>query len=287
MPTRGTVFDVPPGQFDDQVLNAPPNLTVVVDFWAEWCAPCRALGPILERLVAAYGGRVVLAKVDIEQDREVAVRFGIQSIPAVKMFRAGQLVGEFIGALPEAQVARILEAAVPSPADELVAEGDGLLHEGQVAEAAERYEEAFKQEPRHAGALLRLGTAAAEQGDADRARSLLEQIGEDAVEHEAAQAVLGRLDFEAHCRRRGGEAACRRALEQDPDDLDARYDLACCLVVEGNHEGALAELLRVLSTDRSYRDGAAKEAVLRVFALAGARSELANTYRRKLASILY
>ena len=99
--------------------------------------------------------------------------------------------------------------------------------------------------------------------------------------------MLARFDFEANCRRRGGEAACRRALVQDPHDLAARYDQAGCLVVAGDHEGALAELLRVLSTDRGYRDGAAKEAVLRVFALVGPRSELANTYRRKLASVLY
>jgi putative thioredoxin len=287
MPSRGTVFNVPPGQFDAQVLNAAPNVTVVVDFWAEWCAPCRALGPILERVVSGYGGRAVLAKVDIEQDRELAMRYGIQSIPAVKIFRAGRMVGEFMGALPEAEVARIIGAFVPSPADELVAKGDGLLKEGKVDRATDCYAKALQEDAHHAGALLRLGTAAAEQGDADKARPLLQQIGEDAAEYEAAQAVLARFGFEANCRRRGGEAGARKALEQNPGDLDARYDLACCLVVTGDHAGALDELLAVLSADKNYGDGAAREAVLRVFSLVGPRSELANTYRRKLAAVLY
>lgn len=287
MSPQPTVFDVPPGQFEAQVLGAPPDVTVVVDFWAEWCAPCRALGPVLEKVVAGYGGRVVLAKVNIDQDRELAMQFGIQSIPSVKIFRAGRVVGEFMGALPEPDVARVIAAAVPSPADELVAEGDRLLQSGQVDQAAERYARALAEDEHHAGALLRLGTAAAEQGEAEKARSLLERIGEDATEYEAAQVVLARFGFEANCRRRGGEEACRKALEEQPDDLDARYDLACCLVVKGDYAGALDELLAVLSADKNHGDGAAREAVLRIFALVGTRSELANKYRRKLAAVLY
>ncbi|NLW50685.1 MAG: tetratricopeptide repeat protein [Candidatus Brocadiaceae bacterium] len=287
MRTREAVFDVPPGQFDSRVLDAPADLTVVVDFWAEWCGPCRSLGPILERVVVGYGGRVVLAKVNIDQDREAAMRLGIQSIPTVKIFRGGQIVGEFMGALPEAEVARIVAAAVPSVADELVAEGDRRLETGKAEAAAENYEKALREDPHHTGALLRLGTAAAEQGRPDEARALLGRIEEDAEEYEAARAVLARFEFEANCRRRGGEAACRRAVEADPDDLGARYDLACCLVVREDYEGALDELLTVLSADKNHGDGAAREAVLRVFALAGPRSELANAYRRKLATVLY
>jgi putative thioredoxin len=287
MSPQSIVFDVPPGQFDAQVMNAPADVTVVVDFWAEWCAPCRALGPVLERVVSGYDGRVLLAKVDIDQDRELAARFGIQSIPSVKMFRGGQLVGEFMGALPEPDVARIIAAAVPSPADELVAEGDELLRAGKADQAAERYANALLEDAHHTAALLRLGTAAAAQGDVEKARTLLGQIGEDAAEYEAAQGVLAGFEFEANCRRRGGEAACRAALEESPDDLDARYDLACCLIVKGDHAGALDELLKVLSADKNHGDGAARDAVLSVFALVGPRSELANTYRRKLAAVLY
>ena len=287
MPSRGTVFEVPPGQFDDLVLNASPRLTVVVDFWAEWCAPCRALSPILERVVRSYDGRAVLAKVNIEEDREVALRFGVQGIPAVKVFRAGQVVGEFIGALPEPQVARILEAAIPSPADELVADGDELLAQGSVVEATGRYEQALEQAPRHAPALLRLGTAAAEQGDAEKARELLDRIGEDAPEYEAARGMLASLEFRETCRRAGGTDACRERTRQDPDSVDARYELACCLAAEGDSEAALEEFLNVLTRDKQYRDGAAKEAMLRIFALVGPHSELANAYRRKLAAVLY
>ncbi len=281
------VFDVTPGRFDEEVIDASAERPIVVDFWAEWCAPCRSLGPVIEQVVRSYEGRVRLARLDVEADPQAASRFGVRGIPAVKVFRGGRVVGEFVGALPEPEVRRALEAALPSEADELLAEGDRLIEDGRVEGAARRYGEALQREPDHAGALLRLGTMAVEQGKAEKARGLLERIEEHAAEHEAARAMLGRLEFAETCRRAGGREACARRAEEEPEDPDALYEMACCHAADEDYEAALERLLQVLRRDRAYRDGAAREAMVRIFTLVGPRSELADAYRRKLAGVLY
>ncbi len=281
------IFDVTPGQFEQQVIARSAQRPVVVDFWAEWCAPCRALTPILESTVGSYEGRALLAKLNIEQDPQTAQRYGVQGIPAVKVFRDGRVIGEFMGALPEAEVARILAAVLPSRADELVAQGDGLLQDHSVEEAEARYQDSLEQDPQHSGALLRLGTLAVEKGEGERASEFLSRIEEDAPEHEAALALLARIEFGETCRQKGGLAACEERAAGSPDDLDARYDLACCLAAESQYEGALDEFLKVVTADRAFRDQAAKNAMVRIFSLVGPRSELADTYRKKLAGVLY
>jgi putative thioredoxin len=281
------VFDVPPGQFQQQVLQRSLETTVVVDFWAEWCAPCRALGPILEQVVESYGGRAVLAKVNIEEDRQVAVKYGIQSIPAVKVFRDGAVVTEFVGALPAEQVRRVLDSVIPSPASELLAEGDDFATQRDIEGAESRYRRALEMEPGNSGALLRLGTIALERGQRDEARELLGRIEENMPDYAAAQGLLTRLQFQEQQATEGGVAESEKRLAQDPDDLDARYELACALTAEGEYERALPEFLEVVTRDRNYRDQAAKEAMVRIFSIIGPRSELADEYRKKLARVLY
>jgi len=286
MLSQQIVFDVPPGQFDARVVAASAKVPIVVDFWAEWCAPCRALGPILERVVASYEGRALLARVNVDKDPQVAARYGVQSIPAVKVFRGGRIVREFVGALPEGEVTRMLAGVLPSRADEFVSEGDRLTDEGCVQDAEKSYRSALEQSPEHAGALLRLGTIAAERGDAAEARELLARIEANAAEHSAAQAVRAQIEFGDRCRQKGGLAACEQRLAERASDAEARYDLACCLAAEGDYERALGEFLKVVSSDRNLRDQA-RNAMVRIFPLLGPDSELAAAYRRKLASALY
>jgi len=287
MADNQVVFDIAPGQFEQQVVAASSRRPIVVDFWAEWCVPCRTLGPILERIVRSYQGRALLAKLNVDQDQQTAVRYGVHSIPAVMVFRDGRVAGEFIGALPEPEVARILAAVLPSRADELVSEGDRLLEQGRIEEAESRYRQALEQDADHAGALLRLGTDALEDGRSEEARKLLSRIEENAPEHDDAQGLLARIEFVEGCTATGGLAACERRLAQNAHDLDARYDLACCLAAEENYDRALEEFLKIVETDKNYRDQAARNAMVRIFSLIGPRTELADSYRRKLARVLY
>jgi putative thioredoxin len=283
----GPAIDVGPGEFDRRVVQESFQRPVVVDFWAEWCAPCRALGPVLERVVDSFGGRALLARVNIEQDQEAAVRYGVQSIPAVKVFRDGQIVTEFVGALPEPDVRRILEAVLPSPADELVAEGDERLTAGDAEAAEGLFRKALGQQADHPGATLRLASLALERGAEEEAREMLGRIDESADEHDAALALLARIEFGETCAAAGGRAACAERLAADGGDLDARHELACCLAADGDYARALEEFLAVVTADRGFRDGAAKQAMVRIFSLVGSRSELADAYRKRLASALY
>lgn len=281
------VFDVDADQFEQRVIQKSKKKPVMVDFWAEWCAPCRSLGPVLEEVVRGYEGRVLLAKVDVDRNPELAAQHGVRGIPAVKVFHQGKVVREFTGAVPKVEVERILSGVVPGPEDELVAEGDRLLEKGKTRKAEQRYRQVLDQEPAHNGALLRLGRLMLGENRVEEGRELLARVQESAPEYTEARALLAGLGFRNTCRENGGLDACRSRVEEAPEDPEAHYNLGCCMAVEGRWEEALEELLTALTLDKNYGDGAAREAVLSIFALLGPQSDLVKPYRRRLAGVIY
>ena len=281
------VFDVQESDFEERVIKASTECPIVVDFWASWCAPCRILGPVLERVVASFGGSVKLAKLNTEQNPGLARTWGIQGIPAVKVFRDGRVVQEFVGALPEEQVQQILRQTIPSEGDERVREGDRLEEAGQHDEAEEEYRQALAAEPRHPGASVRLAKKALATGDISTARELAGSVPEDAPEREEAAVLLARIEFHEKCAEGGGREACSARIRQDGNDLDARFGLAMCLAAEGEYREALEQLMYVIQADKSYRDNAARDTMVRIFGIIGQRSELADEYRDRLAKALY
>jgi len=287
MPEAGVVFDVSGPDFDRAVIAASHERPVIVDFWAPWCGPCRLLGPALERVVGSFGGQAVLAKVNVDQNPDLAARFMIRGIPAVKVFRGGKEVGGFVGALPEPEILRQLRPFLPSDADRLVAEAEQAASQGNSGAADSGYREALKHDPSHPRANLRLAEAAIRAGDLARARELLARARPDpelAGDVEAAQA---RIWLAERCTDSGLLDACRQRLQRDPQDLQARLYLGCCLALSGEYRAALDELLAVVRADRNFQEGAAKEAMLRIFAIAGPASDLTREYRRLLSRELY
>jgi len=279
--------EVTEADFEQRVIAASREHAVVVDFWAPWCAPCHMLAPILERVVRDTAGRAVLVKVNLDTCPNLASRFAIQAIPNVKVFRDAKVVLDMTGALPEVEVRRRLSAVIPSPADDLVAEGDRARGTGSLSTAKESYQQALRIDPRHPAARLRLAELALEQGDLDGARQMASGVAEEPEGRDVAASILARVDFASHCRKVGGKAACAERAAKGRDDLDASYDLACCLAAEGDYRQALDLFLRILKQDKRYRDDAAKQAVLRIFSIVGQRTELADEYRSKLARLLY
>ncbi len=279
------VFDANESDFEERVLRASAERAVVVDFWAPWCGPCRMLGPVLERVVESAGGALALAKVNVDENQALAARYGVQSIPAVKVFVNGQVATEFVGALPEEEVRRILSAAAPSDADKLVAQGDQLAAEGKTDEAEAAYRDALAKDPRHAAASLRLARIALDKGDAAEAKRLAEAAKADA--REDAEAILARIEFLETCEQAGGLEAAQAAADAAADDPDKLYALGCCLAARGRYEDALETLLRSVQLDKDHRDAAAKKAMVQIFSLVGPKSDLANEYRSRLASALY
>jgi putative thioredoxin len=280
------VIDVSTATFERDVLEASFEQPVVVDFWAPWCGPCRQISPVLERLAAEAGGAWRLAKINVDENQQLAVEFGVQGIPAVKGFRDGRIVAEFVGAQPEMSIRRFLDRLVPSEADLHAGEGRRLAEAGALAGAEAAYRRALSAQADHAGTLLGLGSLLLDAGRPDEARPLLEGLLPNTPEGRQAAPLLARL------RLAGGEQSpdldeARRTLASDPRDPVANLALGQALAAQGDYAAALPHLLAVVERDKSFRDGAARQAMLSIFDVLGPEHPLTAEYRRKLASALY
>jgi putative thioredoxin len=275
------VIDVGDRDFETAVLERSKAVPVVVDFWAPWCGPCRTLGPLLERLADEHAGAFILAKVNVDEAPAVAQAFGIQSIPAVKAFRDGVVVGEFVGAQLEPTVRKLLELALPTAADRLVADAAEL----PPADAEARLREALELEPRHAGALLALARALAARGETAAALKLLDLVSPPSPLLADAERLAAELRTRGNGA--GDERALRARIEADPDDLRARLELGRTLAALGRHEEALGELLGVVQRDRSFADDAARKAMVDLFAVLGSDHPLTDRFRGELAKALF
>ncbi len=281
------IYDVTEADFDERVVGASCERVVVVDFWSPGCAPCRMLTPALESAVASFGGELALAKVNVDEASGLAARFDIRSVPTVKVFRDGEVVAAFVGAVGEADVRRMLSSLVPSEADRLAARAAELAEAGRLDEAKALFRSVLEKQSDHAAALVGLSLVELEKGNHDEAREALVRVTPGSPGGEQAEGLLARLEFLKGCAEAGGSEAAEKALADAPDDTDAMYAAATCLAAAERYAEALGLFLRVVERDKSFRDGAAKEAMVRVFSIVGKRSELADEFRSKLARTLY
>jgi putative thioredoxin len=243
--------DVAAPDFEREVLEASKTLPVVVDFWAPWCAPCRALKPILEKLAAEYGGRFKLVKVNSDENQELAAAFGVRSIPDVMAFRDGKPAAHFLGALPESQVRAFV--------DKLLEAAD---NEARLANAQR---------------LIDLGRA-------DEAEAQLDALRFDVDLEPRVEALRAAIAF---ARSGADEGKLREELAADPADHGARFALAGALAAAKRYREALDELLEIVARDKDWNDGAARKQILNIFSLAESEPELVADYRRRLARALY
>lgn len=250
-----TIFamDVSTATFQNEVIEASKSVPVVVDFWAPWCGPCRTLGPILDRVTEAFGGRVKLVKVNSDENPELSQAFNIRSIPNVIAFKDGRAVAQFMGAIPEAQVREFFGRLVPSENEETLKAAETAFKEGKVNEAAEL----LAKVPRDIALADRIATL--EQAIA------FAKTGADAP----------------------GEKELRETLAIDPLDHDTRIKLASFLAGQRRFREAMEELLEVVRLGRHTQSNTAREQLVALFTLAAAEPELVAEYRRKLASALH
>jgi putative thioredoxin len=265
---------------------------VIVDFWAPWCGPCKTLGPALEKAVTEAKGKVRLVKIDVDQNQRIAAQMRVQSIPAVFAFVGGQPVDGFLGAQPPAQIKAFVDRLIAMSGgnaglEEALGAAEEMLAEGAVADAAQTFAAILAEDEANVVAIAGLARAHLALGEVERAREILAlapagKAGDPAILAARAQIELTEASADA-----GETAELRAALEANPNDHQARYDLAMALIGEGDQAGAIETLLDLFRRDREWNDGAARTQLFKLFDSLGPKSEAAAKGRRRLSSMIF
>jgi putative thioredoxin len=279
-------YDVSAADFEQKVLQLSLKVPVLVDFWAPWCGPCRTLGPILEKLADEFGGRFLLAKVNSDENQSLAYEFGVRSIPSVKAFAGGQLVDEFVGALPESGVRAFLQRLLPSLAEPLRQDALTARAQGDTARARALLQEALATDPRHEAARLDLVELLVEAGEVDAGAGLLDAIGDAVREPDRIEALRARIALANAAPAGSDRGALEARIAANPADLDARLALATVLAQAREWRPALEHLMEIVRRDRGFGDDAGRKTMIQYFNLLGPDDPLVREFRAGLASLL-
>ena len=290
-PAGDVIKDTTTAGFATDVIRESRQQPVLVDFWAPWCGPCKQLTPVLEKAVRAAGGKVKLVKMNIDDHPSIPGQLGIQSIPAVIAFKDGQPVDGFMGAIPESQIREFLQkvigkGAVAERADALAAAAEARAA-GDVQTAADIYSALLEQAPDSADAAAGLADILFEAGDVEAARAVLAEVPEDKQGNPAIAAVRARIKLAEDAAALGNPAEFEARLAKDPNDHQARFDLAVIQNALGKKSEAADNLLAIVKADRNWRDGAARQQLLQFFEAWGMTDEATLSSRRKLSTILF
>jgi putative thioredoxin len=292
-PKAGSVKEVTTASFRADVLTASTRQPVLVDFWAPWCGPCKQLAPALEKAVGDSGGKVALVKMNIDEHPQIAGQLGIQSIPAVIAFDKGQPVDGFVGALPDSQIRGFIERLVgpiQSESAVLLAEAEEAAANGDAAGAEAIYSEILAEEPGEAKAIGGLAKLHVAAGRLDEAKALLETAPAAPAGKEqepAVVAALAALHLAEQASNVGELAPLEQAVAANPDDHQARFDLAIALSAKEDRNGAADQLLEIIRRDRKWNDEAARKQLLQLFEAWGLMDPASVTARRKLSAVWF
>jgi len=281
------IFEITEENYQKIVIEGSQSVPVLVDFWAEWCQPCKTLMPLLARLVDEYQGKFLLAKLNTEEQKAIAMQFGIRSIPTVKVFKNGQPVDEFMGALPESQIRAFLDKHIPRESDGLLSRADEMSRQGDFDGAAGIIGQAREMDPQNPRVLLAYAGVKSAQGDIEQAQEALSALPQDDQDSPEAVSLKASLRFQQVLQDAPTESDLKSRVSDDGADSEALYQLAAHKVRLGDHEAALELLLRLLQKDRTYGDDAGRKGMLAVFEIIGTSNPLVARYRGRMFNALH
>lgn len=272
--------------FETDVLQKSQETPVLVDFYAEWCGPCKTLGPMLERLADEYAGAFILAKVDADAEQMLVAGMGVRSLPTVVLFKNGQPADHFMGALPEGEIRAILDKHVERVEASPLERAAELVALGQYDEAIALYQLITADDPENYDVYLDMAQALLKKGDLESAEAIVERLPDAQKMDPRAKSIVAGKAFQDLLAGAPDRATCESRIAANDEDSEARYFLAVHLMVSDDVESAITHLLTIIRTDRQYNDDAARLLLIQIFDRLGNDDPRARTGRRQLATLL-
>ena len=277
--------------FAKDVIEASKSTLVLVDFWAEWCGPCRQLSPVIEKVVRSYGGKVRLVKIDTDEHQALAGQMRIQSLPTVYAFKDGRPLDGFMGALPESQIRSFIDRLLGDKAGDELTEAlkaaEDAMAAGDLQGAAEVYAAVLQQDQQNPAALAGLAQCYLKSGDSARAEQTIALVPPDKRNVAAVEAVRAALELSRKANDAGDAADLEARVASDPSDHQSRYDLAIALAAKGFKAEAVDHLIEIVRRQRAWNEEAARKQLVQLFEAWGPKDPATLLGRRKLSSVLF
>ena len=287
MSATDVIFNATAENFQASVIDASNEAPVLVDFWASWCGPCKSLLPIVEKLAQDYAGAFRLAKVNIDEQQALAQQFAVRSVPTVKLVKNGQIVDEFMGALPESAIREFLDRHIETEVDKNLAVLLSQYQSGQTDDAILQIQALLDANPEHIGIKQQLADILIQQQRLDDAANILRSLPMDKQLEPQTAALLARLELMKTANDAPAMQELIKRLEQAPDNCEARYQLSSQYILQEDYEAALEQLLEILKRDRKYNDDAGRKGMLKVFEILGNTHPLVSQYRKRMTAALF